>query len=63
MKTQDRSKKTLQTHDIHYWNHPCLSFGTFGGVTLVPSNGRLAWTTVVDTSRGRLHLRVQRDWL
>ncbi|OAX36678.1 hypothetical protein K503DRAFT_857848 [Rhizopogon vinicolor AM-OR11-026] len=53
VKSQGRGKKRLQVLDTHYWNHPSLDYGTFGGATLVPSNGRLAWTAVVDTSSAR----------
>lgn len=52
VKSQSSGKKRLQGHDTRYWNYPCLDYGTFGGATLVPSNGHLAWTAVVDTSGG-----------
>ncbi|KAG2157238.1 hypothetical protein DEU56DRAFT_845237 [Suillus clintonianus] len=53
VKNQGRGYKRLQVHDPQYWNHPSLDYGTFGGATLVSSDGRLAWTTVVDTSNAR----------
>ena len=56
-KKQGRGNKRLQVHDTQYWNHPSLDYGTFGGATLMSSNGRLAWTTVVDTSSGELEPR------
>ncbi|KAG1891158.1 hypothetical protein F4604DRAFT_1876316 [Suillus subluteus] len=48
-----RGNKRLQVHDTQYWNRPSLDYGTFGSATLVSSDGRLAWTTVVDTSNAR----------
>lgn len=63
VKNQGRGKKRLQVHDIHYWNHPCLDYGTFGGVTLTSSNGRLGWTTVLDTLGGELQPRAQAQLL
>lgn len=55
VKKQARGKgnKKLQVYDAQYWNHPSLDYGTFGGATLMSSDGRLAWTTVVDTSNTR----------
>lgn len=52
-KKQGRGNKKPQVHDTRHWNHPSLDYGTFGGATLVSSDGRLAWTTVVDTSNAR----------
>lgn len=48
-----RGNKKLQLHDGQYWNCPSLDYGTFGSATLVSSDGRLAWATVVDTSNAR----------
>ncbi|KAG1756637.1 uncharacterized protein EDB91DRAFT_1213345 [Suillus paluster] len=53
VKKQGRGNKRLQVHDTQYWNNPSLDYGTFGGATLVSSDGRLAWTTVLDTSNTR----------
>ncbi|KAG2054717.1 hypothetical protein BDR06DRAFT_982290 [Suillus hirtellus] len=53
VKKQGRGNKKPQVHDTRHWNHPSLDYGTFGGVTLVSPDGRLAWTTVVDTSNAR----------
>ncbi|KAG1772809.1 hypothetical protein EDD22DRAFT_976463 [Suillus occidentalis] len=52
-KKQGRGNKKLQVHDTQDWSCPSLDYGTFGRATLVPSDGRLAWTTVVDTSNAR----------
>jgi hypothetical protein len=58
VKKQARGKgnKKLQVYDAQYWNHPSLDYGTFGGATLMSSDGRLAWTTVVDTSNSKFEL-------
>ncbi|KAG1827154.1 uncharacterized protein BJ212DRAFT_1443298 [Suillus subaureus] len=48
-----RGNKRLQVYDTQYWNRPFLDYGSFGRATLVSSDGRLAWTTVVDTSNAR----------
>ncbi|KAG2078176.1 hypothetical protein BDR04DRAFT_1226942 [Suillus decipiens] len=53
VKKQGRGKKRLQVHDTQYWSRPSLDYGTFGRATLVSSGGRLAWTTVIDTSNAR----------
>lgn len=53
VKKQGREKKRFQVHDTQYWNRPSLNYGTFGRATLVSSGGRLAWTTVIDTSNAR----------
>jgi hypothetical protein len=55
-KKQGRGNKRLPVHDTQYWSCPSLDYGTFSRATLVPSDGRLAWTTVVDTSYGRFEL-------
>jgi hypothetical protein len=62
VKHQGRGKKIIQVHDTN-WNHPSLEFGTFGGATLVSSDGQLAWTTVVDTSGGERQPRTQTQFL
>ncbi|KAG2158248.1 uncharacterized protein EDB93DRAFT_1077144 [Suillus bovinus] len=53
VKKRGRGIQKFQVHETQYWNHPYLDYGTFGGATLVSSNRRLAWTTVVDTSNAR----------
>ncbi|KAG1754620.1 hypothetical protein EDB19DRAFT_1892579 [Suillus lakei] len=53
VKKLGRRHKSFQVHDTQYWNHPSLDYGTFGGATLVSSDGRLAWATAVDTSNAR----------
>ncbi|KAG1782635.1 hypothetical protein EV702DRAFT_1176841 [Suillus placidus] len=54
VKKQGRGNKRPQVYDTQYWNCPSLDYGTFGRATLVSSSdGRLAWSTVVDTSNAR----------
>ncbi|KAG2739410.1 hypothetical protein P692DRAFT_20823036 [Suillus brevipes Sb2] len=55
-KKQGRGNKRLQVHNTQCWSRPSLDYGTFGRATLVLSDGRLAGTTVLDTSNGRFEL-------
>ncbi|KAH7889406.1 hypothetical protein F5I97DRAFT_1801300 [Phlebopus sp. FC_14] len=52
-KSKDKGKRKATTYNDSYWRWPHLEHGAIGRATLISRNGRLQWSTVVDTSRSR----------
>ncbi|KIK98708.1 hypothetical protein PAXRUDRAFT_823553 [Paxillus rubicundulus Ve08.2h10] len=51
--SQTKGKKKPHAQDTSFWHWPHLEYGSIGRATLVPKDGRVQWSTAVDTSRRR----------
>ncbi|KAH7929725.1 hypothetical protein BV22DRAFT_1102220 [Leucogyrophana mollusca] len=47
-----KGKGNAQQQHVDIWQYPHLDYGTIGGATLVAREGRMRWTTALDTSDG-----------
>ncbi|KAF9246160.1 hypothetical protein BU15DRAFT_84962 [Melanogaster broomeanus] len=59
-KTSDQNLKQAHSQDTNFWRWSHLEHGSIGRATLVPKDGKLQWSTVVDTSRRRTLLPLGR---
>ncbi|KIJ16780.1 hypothetical protein PAXINDRAFT_98585 [Paxillus involutus ATCC 200175] len=50
---QTKGKKKAHPRDTSFWHWPQVEHGSIGRATLVQKDGRVQWSTAVDTSRRR----------
>ena len=51
-KPNDKGKQKERRVEPSFWQWPHLEHGSIGRITLVPKDGRVQWSSVVDTSHG-----------
>lgn len=49
-KSKDKGKHKEQHPESSLWEWPHLEYGSIGSATLVSKDGRVRWSTAVDTS-------------